>query len=150
MKAGDVMTTGAATIRPEASLAEAAQVMVDNEISGLPVVDARDKLVGILTEGDFLQPDHGTKPRLLELLASSETSVADELSSHRVDEIMTTPPITVTTETPIEEVIELMNHHKVKRLPVVTQGKVVGIVSRANLLLALVRKAKAAGRPRRI
>ena len=149
MKAGDVMTTGAATIRPEASLAEAAQVMVDNEISGLPVVDARDRLVGILTEGDFLRPDQGSKPRLLELLASSGASLADELSAHRVDEIMTVDPITITAETPIEEIVALMNSHKVKRLPVVSNGKVVGIVSRANLLVALVRKAQAPKKPPR-
>lgn len=149
MKAGDVMTTGAATIRPEASLAEAAQVMVDNEISGLPVVDARDKLVGIVTEGDFLLADRGQKPRLIELLTSGSATVGDELAAHRVEEIMTRDPATVTPETPLEEVVALMNERKVKRLPVISQGKVVGIVSRANLMLALVRKAQAGGKPRR-
>ena len=150
MKAGDVMTTGAATIRPDASLAEAAQVMVDNQISGLPVVDDQDKLIGILTEGDFLRPDQGRKPLLLQLVASSGATAAAELSSRKVSELMTPAPVTIAVETPIEEIVELMNRHKFKRLPVVTKGKVVGIVSRANLLLALVRKAQAPAGRRRV
>ena len=127
MKAADVMTTGAATIRPDASLARAAQVMVEHQISGLPVVDAQERLVGIISEGDFLRPDRGHKPRLLEL--------------------MTPNPVTITIDTRIDEIVELMHHHNVKRLPVVAMGKVVGIVSRSNLLQALLRKSQAAGGP---
>lgn len=145
MKAGDVMTTGAATVRPEASLAEAAQLMLDHRISGLPVVDGQEKLVGVITEGDFLRPDQERKRRLLEVLASGGTVGADQLHSRRVEELMTRDPIAIGAETPLEEVVELMNRQKVKRLPVVAQGKVVGIVSRANLLLALLRKSQSAG-----
>jgi CBS domain-containing protein len=143
MRAGEVMTTGAATIRPEASLIEAARVMIENRISGLPVVDARDRLVGIVTEGDFLRPDGGT-PRVLTLLSSP--SVADEMASRRVDEIMTREPITISAETPVELIVALINDHQINRLPVLEGGKVVGIVSRVNLLRALLRKAQAAPR----
>jgi CBS domain-containing protein len=140
MKAGDVMTTGAATVRPDAPVAEAARLMVEHRISGLPVVDG-DELVGIVTEGDFLRPDPGGKPRLLDVLASGGAVAADELHSRRVAELMTRDPVTIAAETPVEEIVALMHRHNVKRLPVVTQGKVVGIVSRANLLMALLRKA---------
>jgi CBS domain-containing protein len=141
MKAGDVMTTGAATIRPDASLTDAARLMVEHKISGLPVVDAQDRLVGVITEGDFLWPEQ--KPRLVGLLAEGATRVASELNSRRVSDIMTKDPITIGAETPLEDAVDLMNRHKVRRLPVVTQGKVVGILSRSNLMLALLRKAQA-------
>lgn len=141
MKAGDVMTTGAATIRPDASLTDAARLMVEHQISGLPVVDAQDRLVGVITEGDFLWPEQ--KPRLVGLLAEGAARVASELNSRTVSDIMTRDPITIGAETSLEDVVELMNRHKVRRLPVVTQGKVVGILSRSNLMLALLRKAQA-------
>jgi CBS domain-containing protein len=139
MKAGDVMTTGAATVRPDAPVAEAARLMVEHRISGVPVVDTKGKLVGIVTEGDFLRADSGGKPRLLDILTRGGS--AGELNSRRVEELMTREPVTIAAETPVEEVVALMHRHNVKRLPVVTQGKVVGIVSRANLLMALLRKA---------
>jgi CBS domain-containing protein len=149
MKAGDLMTTGAARIRPDASLAEAVRLMVEHRISGLPVVDAQDKLVGIITEGDFLRPDEGRLPHVLDILAGGASSAAGDLRSRRVEEIMTRDPITVAVGTPLEEIVALMNRHKVKRLPVLTQGKVVGIVSRANLLLALLRRLQSDAGPRR-
>lgn len=144
MKAGDVMSTGAATVRPDAVLADAVRVMVEHRISGLPVVDAQARLVGILTEGDFLRPDQGRKPRVVDILVSGGTMTPHDLNTRRVAEFMTPNPVTITAETSLEEIVELMNRHNVKRLPVVTQGKVVGIVSRSNLLLALLRKAQAA------
>lgn len=149
MKAGDLMTTGAARIRPDASLAEAVRLMVEHRISGLPVVDAQDKLVGVITEGDFLRSDDGPMPHVLAILAGGATAAAGDPRSRRVEELMTRDPVTITVETPIEEIVALMNRHKVKRLPVLTQGKVVGIVSRANLLLAVLRRLQSDGKPRR-
>jgi CBS domain-containing protein len=147
MKAGDLMTTGAARVRPDASLAEAVRLMVEHRISGLPVVDAQDKLVGVITEGDFLRPDDGRPPHVLDILMGDATGAAGGLRSRRVEELMTREPVTVAAETPLEEVVALMNRHKVKRLPVVAQGKVVGIVSRANLLLALLRRLQSDAKP---
>ena len=141
MKAGEVMTTGAATIRPDATLTDAARLMVDHQISGLPVVDAQDRLVGVITEDDFLWPQQ--EPRLVGLLAEGRTRVASELNSRRVDQIMTREPITISAETPLEEAVDLMKRHGIRRLPVVANGKIVGILSRSNLLLALLRKAQA-------
>lgn len=142
MKAGDVMTTGAATVRPEAALVEAAQLMVQHQISGLPVIDSHERLVGLVTENDFLRTGASGKPRLLEMLATAGTET-DELKARRVDELMTREPITISAETPLEDVINLMHRHNVRRLPVVADGKVVGIVSRGNLLRALLRRSMA-------
>jgi CBS domain-containing protein len=142
MKAGEVMTTGAATVRPDAPLAEAARLMIQHQISGLPVVDAHDRLVGLVTENDFLRAGQGGQPRLLEMLAKAGTD-EDELNIRRVDDLMTREPITISAETPLEEVINLMLRHSVRRLPVVADGKVVGIVSRGNLLRALLRRSMA-------
>jgi CBS domain-containing protein len=149
MKAGDLMTTGAARIRPDASLAEAVRLMVEHRISGLPVVDGQGALVGVISEGDFLRPDEGAMPHVLDILADGAPTAAGDLHSRRVEELMTREPVTIAVETPVEEIVALMNRHKVKRLPVLTQGKVVGIVSRANLLLALLRRLQSDAGPKR-
>jgi CBS domain-containing protein len=142
MKAGDVMTTGAATVRPEATLAEAARIMLEHRISGLPVVDVNGTLVGIITERDFLRREGGERPRWIDvLLGASAQITASELRSRRVEEVMSKEPIFIGLEAPVEDIVELMERYGVKRLPVVANARVVGIVSRANLLLALRRKA---------
>ena len=150
MKAGDVMTTGAATVRPDASLAEAARLMIEHHISGLPVVSGDGKLVGLVTEHDFLRRENGERPRWLGVLLNDAAAqiTAHELHDRRVDDVMWKNPLTVEVETPVESMVEMMEHHNVKRLPVVRQGEVVGIVSRADLLQALLRKADSAPNPR--
>ena len=142
MKSGDVMTTGAATVRPDTSLGEAARIMLEHRISGLPVVDADEKLVGIVTERDFLRREDGERPRWIDVLLSEANGqiTARELHDRRVEDVMSKDPISVGLESPVDKLIELMERHGVKRLPVVANGKVVGIVSRANLLMALMRK----------
>lgn len=142
MKAGDVMTTGAATVRPEASLAEAARIMVENRISGLPVVGADGKLVGVVTEHDLLRRENGDRPRWLDVLLTDAAGqiTARALRDRRVEEVMSTNPVFAGPDTPLEVVFELMEGHGVKRIPVVSHGKVAGIISRANLLQAMMRK----------
>ena len=146
MKAGDVMTTGAATIRPDAALAAAAQLMVEHQISGLPVVDGQDRLIGLITEGDFLLPGESGRPHLVEMLESAGAA-DDALKTRRVSEFMSTEVVTITAETSIEDVIALMTRHAIRRLPVVSGDRVVGIVSRGNLLSALLRRSTAPKRP---
>lgn len=142
MKAGKVMTTGAATVRPDASLAEAARILIEHRISGLPVVNASGKLVGIVTEHDFLRKENGSRPRWLDVLLTEDAGqVARELHDRRVEDVMSKNPVSVGVETPVKDLLELMQRHRVKRIPVVSNDKVVGIVSRANLLLALSRRA---------
>lgn len=146
MNASDVMTTGAATVRPDAPALEAARIMIEHRISGLPVVDAAGSLVGIITERDFLRRDDGTRHRWTDILGSGPSFkvAAKQLRNRRVDELMTREPLTVALQTPVEEIAEIMEREGVKRLPVVANGAVVGIVSRANLLLVLLRRAEGA------
>jgi CBS domain-containing protein len=148
MKAHDVMTWGAITVEPDASVTRAVRLMLQNKISGLPVVDANGQLVGMVTEGDFLRRGElGTKrqrPRWLEFLLGPGKLATEyvQSSGQKVSQVMTPEPKTITPETPLEEVVGLMERHRIKRLPVVQDGKLVGIVSRANLLHALASVAR--------
>jgi CBS domain-containing protein len=143
MKARDVMTWGAITVEPDESVTRAVQLMLQNKISGLPVVDDKGEFVGIVTEGDFLRRGElGTqrqRPRWLEFLLGPGRLAAEyvQASGQKVAQVMTREAKTITPETPLEEVVRLMERHRVKRLPVVQDGKLVGIVSRADLLHTL-------------
>ncbi len=147
MKARDVMTRKVVSISPEASIAEMGQSMLDNKISGLPVVDNAGHLVGIVSEGDCLRRvETGTerkRPRWLEFLVGPGRLSAEYIRSHslKVADVMTQPAIAITEDTPLQEIVHLMESRRIKRLPVVRDRKVVGIVSRANLLHALVSAA---------
>lgn len=140
MKAGDVMTMGAATVKPSATLAEAARLMIEHRISGLPVVAEGGQLVGIISEGDFLRRKEGERMQWTEAFLSDGNNIGD-LSSRRVEDIMSKDPTSAGVKTPLAEIVDAMERHNVKRLPIVDNGRVVGIVSRANLLLALPRRA---------
>ena len=148
MKAHDVMTWGTITVEPDASVTRAVRLMLQNKISGLPVVDANGQLVGMVTEGDFLRRGElGTerrRPRWLEFLLGPGKLATEYVQSagQKVSQVMTLEPKTITPETPLEEVVGLMERHRIKRLPVVQDGKLVGIVSRANLLHALASVAR--------
>jgi CBS domain-containing protein len=143
MRAGDVMSSRVISIAPEATVLQAIELMLDNRISGLPVIDGTGALVGILTEGDFLRrTEMGTerKPaRWLQLLVGPDRLAGDYVRSHgrKVEEVMTRDPITVSEDTPLDEVVRIMERQRIKRLPVMRKETVVGIISRANLLHAL-------------
>ena len=143
MNASDVMTRDIVSIRPEATILEAARLMLQNRISGLPVINAYGELVGMLTEGDFLRRrETGTqrkRPRWLEFLIGPGR-LADEYvhaTARKVEEVMTERVYTVEESAPLEKIVHSMERHRVKRLPVVRNGNVVGIVTRANLVHAL-------------
>jgi CBS domain-containing protein len=143
MKAADVMTTHVISVAPDESILKCVRLMLEYRISGLPVIDAKGSLVGIVTEGDFLRrAEAGTerkRPRWLEFITGPGRLADEYVRSHgrKVSEVMTPDPITVGQDTPVEEVVRLMEQRRIKRLPVVRAGNVVGIVSRANLLHAL-------------
>ena len=146
MKAGDVMTLGAATVRPDASLAEAARLMLEHRISGLPVVDDGGKLVDLVTERNLLHGQGGKRPHWIELLdraPSEQRGAQSDLG--RVDEVMSRNVVTVDPGAPVSQVLELLERHKIRRVPVASGGKVVGMVSVANLLQALTRRAGGGG-----
>jgi CBS domain-containing protein len=147
MQVRDVMTRTVVSVRANQSIVDAVQLMLQNRISGLPVVDAADKLVGIVTEGDFLRRgETGTerqRPRWLEFLAGPGRLAAEYVhtAGRTVEEVMTPDPCTVSEDDSLETVVELMERRHVKRLPVLRQGRLVGIVSRANIMAALTETA---------
>jgi CBS domain-containing protein len=150
MKAGEVMTGRVVTVAPDASVLEAIRLMLERHISGLPVIDASGALVGVITEGDFLRRvETGTerkRPRWLELVLGPRRLAEEYVHTHarRVEEVMTREPITVTEDTPLDDVVKIMERRRIKRLPVMRGSQLVGIVSRANLLHALASLGRAA------
>jgi len=145
MKARDVMTQYVMSVGPNDSVSRAVRTMLQNEISGLPVIDSFGRLVGMVTEGDLLRraetATQRRRPRWIEFFVSAGRLADEYAHSHgrKVSDIMTVDPVSVTEETPLEEVVTLMEKRRIKRLPVMRGDKVVGIVSRANLLHALAR-----------
>lgn len=111
--AKDIMTKGVVTVSPSTTVDELSSLLAKNRISGVPVVDKKKRVVGIATEADILAKP-GTKT---------------------VEEIMTKKVITVTPDTPVEEIAKILARKKIKRVPVVTEGKLVGIVSQADIVL---------------
>ena len=148
MRAHQIMTRPVITVTPETPIVEAANTMLQKHVSGLPVVDASGKLVGILSEGDFIRRSEiGTqrqRGRFLKFILGPGKAATDFVHEHgrKVAEIMTPEPLTISEETQLQEIVELMEKNNVKRLPVTREGKVVGIVSRANLLQAVASLAR--------
>ena len=153
MQVRDVMTQKVISIGVDDATLKAARMMLENKVSGLPVVDTGGNLVGIVTEGDFLRRGElGTqrrRPKWLEFLVGPGR-LADEYvhaSGRRVREVMTDDPCTVREDETLDKVVDLMERRRVKRLPVMRDGKMVGIISRSNLMHALVSLARDAGTP---
>jgi CBS domain-containing protein len=150
MRAADIMTPRVITISADATIAEAIRLMLQNHISGLPVVDAADNLIGIVTEADFLRraEDNTDKRRAhwLEFILGPGRLATDYVRSHgrKVGEVMSRTLVTADENTAVEKVVSLMESKRVKRIPIVRGNKVVGIVSRANLLHILAHLAAAA------
>lgn len=146
MQAADVMTFGAASIRADAAVEEAARVMLQHRISGLPVVDENGDLVGMVTEADLLRREASTqRHRWLELVLGSAKPADGPRLAHlaTVSEVMSRPVVTVREDTPVHEVADILQRDGIKRVPVVRVGKVTGIISRADLLRGLARLAEA-------
>ena len=144
MQARDVMTTWVATIGQEATVREAAKLMLERGVSALPVPDQKDQLVGIISEGDLVRrAELGTdqaRSWWLRLLAvTGENAAADYVKTHsaQVRDVMTSPAISVTEATPLEKIALLLETHRIKRVPVIRPGQPVGIVSRADLVRRL-------------
>lgn len=144
MRARDVMTTSVISASPEMSVQETAKLLVEHSISAVPVIDADGKLIGIVSEGDLVhRVEIGTHARRrswwLELLASSRELASEYVKEHAqtVKDLMTVDVVTVADDTPLSEVAELLERHRIKRVPVVDNGKVAGLVSRADLVRAL-------------
>jgi len=148
MQVRDVMTLNVISIGADEPIVKAARLMLQNRISGLPVIDKEGKLAGMVTEGDFLRRGElGTqrrRPKWLEFIVGPGKLAQEyvETSGRKVEDVMTPEPLTIREEDSLEAVVEMMERHQIKRLPVTRGGRIVGIVSRANLLQALASLAR--------
>jgi CBS domain-containing protein len=148
MRAHQIMTRPVVSITPETPIVDAANTMLQKHISGLPVVDASGKLVGIVSEGDFIRRSEiGTqrkRGKFLKFILGPGKAATDFVHEHgrKVAEIMTAEPLTISQDTQLEEIVELMEKNNVKRLPVMRGDTLVGIVSRSNLLQAVASLAR--------
>jgi CBS domain-containing protein len=148
MKAVDVMTRNVVSVKLDSSVFEAAQLMILNRISGLPVLDTSGRLVGVATEGDLLRRAETAteRPRSswLEFFLGQGRLATEYIRTHgrKIRDVMTSDPQTIVEETPLDEIVALMERKRIKRLPVMRGDKMVGIVSRANLVQALASLAR--------
>lgn len=148
MHARQIMASRVISVTPEQTVFEAVNLMLRNHVSGLPVVDRAGNVVGMISEGDFLRrAEIGTprkRGRLLRFIFGHGAEAEDYVHEHgrKISEIMTPDPITIDEKAPLSEIVDLMEHHNIKRIPVVDAGKLVGIVSRSNLLRALASLAR--------
>lgn len=148
MKARDVMVSPVITVKPSFSVKEAAQIFIDRRISAVPVVDDQGKLVGIVSEGDLLhRSEAGTERKRsswLMLLTGNDTLAAEYVKAHarKVADVMTRKVITATPDTPLHEIASILEKNSIKRVPIVRDGQLVGLVSRANLLQAVATARK--------
>lgn len=144
MQAMKVMTRTVVTVPADATVWAAADILLGARVSAAPVVDADGRMLGIVSEADLLnRPEIGTVPSrswLQRLLTDEAILARDYLRSHshRVADVMTRKVVAIDERTDLKDVAALMQKHRIKRVPVVRDGKVVGIVSRANLLQGLL------------
>jgi CBS domain-containing protein len=146
MKAADVMVSNVITVGVNASIGEVATILLNNHISAAPVVDERGELVGMVSEGDLIRrPEIGTTKRhswWLELISTQRASATEYIKSHsrKVADVMTRDVITAKPDTPLGDIAATLERKRIKRVPIVEGGKLVGIVSRANIVQALATK----------
>ncbi|MEX3935356.1 CBS domain-containing protein [Paraburkholderia phymatum] len=152
MRALDIMTTSVVTATPDMTIHDAARLFVDNRISGMPVVDENGKVVGIVSQDDLLHrvengTGHGRRQWWLEFLLSSPREQAARYvkeHGHTVGDVMCNQVISISEDMPLAQIADLMERRHLKRVPVLKDGKLVGIVSHSNLIRALASTAPAA------
>jgi CBS-domain-containing membrane protein len=143
MKAIDVMTRDVVTVTPETSIIEAARLMSSNDVSALPVVDRDDHLIGIISEADLLEREEigadFRRPWWMEAVTPPTILAAEFVKSHgkHVADLMSNRVITAHEDASLAEIAGLLERNRIKRVPIVRGSKLVGIVSRSNLIQAL-------------
>jgi CBS domain-containing protein len=150
VQASDIMTAPVVTVTPETTVRDTAKCLLEHRISGVPVVDRAGKLVGIVSEGDLMRRrESGTERRpswWLALFSDAESQARAFVKQHggRVSDVMTRRVVTIAEQTPLEEVADTLEKNRIKRVPVMRNGELVGIVSRADLLHGLAARQDAA------
>lgn len=143
MKVADFMTHRVITVAADATVATAARLMLDNRVSGLPVIDGAGRVVGMVTEHDLLRGrrNHGQRPgpHWMQLMIDQAElpEQIERFRARKVEEVMTPEPITVAPATAIEEACRLIEVNRIKRLPVLKDGRLIGIIARDDLLRAV-------------
>ena len=152
MKARDIMTSAVISVSPDTPIGEVATMLCTHGISAVPVVDQAGVPIGMLSEGDLIGRNEADREARrdwwLTLLAEGESLNADFLASLRAPErsardVMTTPVVTVDEKTEVREVARLLTTHRIKRVPVLRDGRIAGIVSRADLVRTLAEERTA-------
>jgi CBS domain-containing protein len=143
MQAADIMTTNVISVKADTTIKSIASCLVKHRISAVPVVDENKQIIGIVSEGDLMRrPEIETDNKhswwLAEILSTRDRA-ADYIKAHgrKASDVMSRAVISVADDTPVYEIAELLEKHHIKRVPVIRDGQLVGIVSRANLLHAL-------------
>jgi CBS domain-containing protein len=143
MQARDIMTASVATVRPDTEVSEIAKRLLARNISAVPVIDDQERVIGIVSEGDLMRrPESGTERQpswWLDLFADAKERTHDYVKSHGLHarDVMSREVISVGEHASLAEVATMLEKHQIKRVPVLHDGKLVGIVSRANLLQGL-------------
>ncbi len=146
MNVSDIMTRNAISVQPRTTVIDAARIMLANNVSGLPVLDENGVLVGVVTEGDLLRRaeigTEGEQAGWLKALLQPSAVAADYVATHsrHVSGVMTHSPMFVTPDTSLAEVAQTLLRKRIKRLPVLENNRLIGVVSRADLLKALTSK----------
>jgi CBS domain-containing protein len=143
MKAQDIMTRDVATVRPETSVREIAALMVEKNISGVPVVSGDGAIVGIVSEGDLLHRAEVRTERKhkwwFQIFADSDTAAREYAKAHGLSarDVMSRYVISVRDDADLRDVADILDSHRIKRVPVLHDGRLVGIISRRDLVRAL-------------
>ena len=143
MRAMDVMVRDVITVKPDDDVAEVVKLLTENDVSALPVVDDNGNVVGVISEADLIHREEidteKQHPWWLEAVMPASTLAEEFAKSHgrRVEEIMSTDAVTASEDTSLGEIAMLLERHRIKRIPIVRERKLVGIVSRSNLIQAL-------------
>jgi CBS domain-containing protein len=151
MLARQVMTPNPIAVAATIAVEDVARILLERRISAVPVIDAESRVIGIVSEGDLMRRrEAGTERRYswwLELVSDPQTMARDFVKStgHKVSDVMTKQVISVGEDTPLAAIAEILEKRHIKRVPVVKNGKLVGIVSRADLVRALLTGRAAAG-----
>ena len=143
MRASDIMVRDVVTVRPDTQVADAVKLLGEHDVSALPVVDGHGHLIGIISESDLIhRVEIGTEkhhPWWLEAVSGAAALAEDFAKSHgkTVDEVMTTEVVSAAEDMPLSEVAALLERKRIKRVPIVRNGKLVGVISRSNLVQAV-------------
>jgi CBS domain-containing protein len=143
MKAMDVMVRDVVTVKPDDSVSDVVKLLAEHDVSALPVVSADGQVVGMISEADLMRrPEIGTekhRPWWIEAITPAATLAEDFAKSHgqHVDEIMSRHVISASEDTSLGDIATLLERHRIKRIPILRDSKLVGVVSQSNLIQAL-------------